>query len=188
MKRIAVLLFFVTSMAHSSGFMFCSGTVVVENLENIAEDTGRNLGDGTSEVVLTFDEIKGCQGHSCYEVKAGDWVHLDAKELTFSSSVSEDFSTNSISIGNSYPVRFRCSLVECREMWGMERKLEYFNEKSERCEQLEQEGRLEGSDEELNVDSCKKVAERLLALEKVAEDADCEPFTGSYRIEVIQQE
>jgi hypothetical protein len=51
---------------------------------------------------------------------------------------------------------------------------------------MEQEGRLEKSDEELNVDSCKKVAEHLRALERVAEDADCKPFTDSYRIEVIQ--
>lgn len=71
-------------------------------------------------------------------------------------------------------------------MWGMEGKLEYFGEKAERCEQMEQEGRLEKSDEELNVDFCKKVAENLLALESVAEGADCKPFTYSYRIQVIQ--
>jgi len=172
-------------MAHSSGFMFCSGTVIAENLEIVAKDSGRNLGDGTSKVVLRFEEIKGCEGHSCYEAKAGDWFHLDAKGLTYS-SVNEDFSASSISIGDSYPASFSCSLVECREMWGVERELEYFGEKAERCEQMEQEGRLEKSDAELNIDSCKKVAEHLLALERAAENADCKPFTDSYRIEVIQ--
>ncbi|MBK6740571.1 MAG: hypothetical protein IPG64_23430 [Haliea sp.] len=69
----------------------------------------------------------------------------------------------------------------------MERELEYFREIADRCVQLEQEGWQKKSDEELNVDSCKKAAEHLLALEeRVAEHADCKPFSFRTTIEVIQ--